>query len=69
MKSAENQLTVMLLLVTILYLFLQIPSYIRNIYVKFVTQDTPDKYASYILSSMLTYALSITSKGINFFLY
>ena len=48
MKSAENQLNIMLLLVTILYLFLQIPSYIRNIYAKFATQDTPAKYASYI---------------------
>ena len=69
MKSAENQLTVMLLLVTILYLFLQIPGYIRNIYVKFVTQDTPAKFASSVLFFMLTYTLSITSNGINFFLY
>ena len=69
MKSAENQLTIMLLLVTILYLFLQIPTYIRNIYVKFVTPDTPSKYVSSILSLMITYALFITSNGINFFLY
>ena len=69
MKTAENQLTVMLLLVTILYLVLQIPSYIRNIYAKFATQDTPGKYASYILILLLTYALPITSSGINFFLY
>ena len=69
MKSAENQLTVMLLLVTILYLVPQIPAYIRNIYAKFATQDTPAKYASYILILLLTYALSITSNGINFFLY
>ena len=59
----------MLLLVTILYLVLQIPTYIRNIYVQFVTPDTPSKYVSSILSLMITYALFITSNGINFFLY
>ena len=69
MKSAENQLTIMLLLVTILYLVLQIPSYIRNIYTQFVKQDTSAKYANYTLILLLTYALSITSNGINFFLY
>ena len=68
-KSAENQLTVMLLLVTILYLVLQIPAYIKTIYLTFVTQDTPSKYVSSILSLMITHALSITTSGINFFLY
>ena len=57
MKSVKSQLTVMLLLVTILYLVLQIPTYIRNIYVKFVTPNTPSKYVSSILSFMITYAL------------
>ena len=68
-KSAENQLTVMLLLVTILYLVLQIPAYIKTIYLTFVTQDTPSKYVSSVLSLMITHALSITTSGINFFLY
>ena len=68
-KSAENQLTVMLLLVTILYLVLQIPTYIKTIYSTFVTQDTPFKYVNATLSLMITHALSITSSGINFFLY
>ena len=69
MRSAEKQLTIMLLLVTMLYLALQIPLYIRTIYVKFVSQSTPSKYANSLLILMLTYALSITSSGINFFLY
>ena len=69
MKNVESQLTIMLLLVTILYLVLQIPTYIRNIYVKFVILNTPSKYVSSILSLMITYALFITSNGINFFLY
>ena len=69
MKSAENQLTTMLLLVTVLYLVLQIPEYVRNIYVKFATPDTLSEYVSLRLIVRLTYALSITSSGINFFLY
>ena len=69
MKSAENQLTVMLLLVTIMYLVLQIPPSIRNIYVKFIKQDTPAKYASTVLTLILSYSLFITNSGVNFFLY
>ena len=46
MKSAENQLTIMLLLVTILFLILLIPTYIRFIYLTFVERDTPTKYAT-----------------------
>ena len=68
-KIAENQLTVMLLLVTILYLVLQIPNYIQTIYLTFVTQDTPSKYVSSVLSLMITHALPITTSGINFSLY
>ena len=49
MKSAENQLTIMLLLITILFLILLFPTYIRFIYLIFVTRDTPSKYASSML--------------------
>ena len=69
MKNVESQLTIMLLLVTILYLVLQIPAYLKTIYLTFVTQDTPFKYVNAILSLMITHALSITNSGINFFLY
>ena len=69
MKSAENQLTIMLLLVTVLFLILLIPTYIRFIYLTFVERDTPCKYASSMLFFQVTYKLYTTNNGINFFLY
>ena len=69
MKSAENQLTIMLLLVTMLFLILLIPTYIRFIYLTFVERDTPSKYASSMLFFQVTYKLYTTNSGINFFLY
>ncbi len=45
MKSAENQLTIMLLLVTILFSILLIPTYTRFIYSTFAESDTPEKFA------------------------
>ena len=67
MKSAENQLTIMLLLVTTLFLILLIPTYIRFIYLTFLERDTPSKYASSMLIYHVTHKLS--NSGINFFLY
>ena len=69
MKSAENQVTIMLLLVTTLFIVLQIPTYTRHIYMAFVAQDTSAQFASFILFSFITYALLVTNNGINFFLY
>ena len=69
MKSAENQLTTMLLLVTTLFLILLLPTYIRFIYAAFVTSDTPSKFASSMLISAMSYKLYVTNSGINFFLY
>ena len=69
MKSAENQLTVMLLLVTTLFLTLLLPTYIRFIYSSLLEMDTPSKYASSMLFSQVTHKLYITNNGINFFLY
>ena len=43
MKSAENQLTTMLLLVTALFLILLFPTYVRFIYTAFVSSDTSSK--------------------------
>ena len=68
MKSAENQLTIMLLLVTMLFLVL-FPTYIRFIYLNFVKRDTPSKYASSMLFFQITYKLYTTNNGINFLLY
>ena len=69
MKSAENQLTTMLLLVTTLFLILILPSYIKFIYAAFSRPDTPSKFADSLLISEISYHLYVTNSGINFFLY
>ena len=69
MKSAEKQLTIMLLLVTFLFSILLIPTYIRFIYLTLVKSDTPEKYARAILLFQITYKLYATNNGVNFFLY
>ena len=69
MKSAENQLTIMLLLVTTLFLILLCPTYFRFIYLVFARRDTPLDYAKSMLIFQITAKLYITNSGINFFLY
>ena len=69
MKSAENQLTIMLLLVTTLFLILLFPAYFRFIYVAVAKRDTPGKYARLFLVNIVTSRLYTTNSGINFFLY
>ena len=69
MKSAENQLTIMLLLLTMLFLILLFPTYIRFIYLNFVKRDSASKYASSMLFFQITYKLYTTNNGINFLLY
>ena len=69
MKNAENQLTIMLLLVTTLFLILLIPTYVRFVYLTFLITDTPAKYALSTFLMQLTYKLFTTNSGINFFLY
>ena len=69
MKNAENQLTIMLLLVTTLFLILLLPTYIRFIYAAFVISDTPYKYATTMFIFEFSYKLYVTNSGINFFLY
>ena len=69
MKSAENQLTVMLLLVTTLFLILLCPTYFRFIYFIFSKRDTPLAYANSMFLVQFTYKLYASYSGINFFLY
>ena len=69
MKSAENQLTIMLVLVSTLFIILLLPIYIRTIYVTFVVVTSPSEHASSILFFQITYKLLTTNNGINFFLY
>ena len=53
MKNAENQLTIMLLLVTTLFLILLCPTYLRFIYLVFATRDTPLEYAKSMFIRLL----------------
>ena len=69
MKNAENQLTIMLLLVTTLFLILLCPTYIRFIYVAFIKRETPREYANSMFLYQLTSKLYATNSGINFLLY
>ena len=69
MKSAENQLTIMLLLVTTLFLILLCPTYFRIIYLVFAKRDTPLEYAKSMLIFQVTAKLYMTNSGINFFMY
>ena len=69
MKSDENQLTIMLLLVTTLFLILLCPTYIRFIYLAFADRDTPSQYANSMLFFQVSSKLYSTNSGINFFLY
>ena len=69
MQNAENQLTIMLLMVSILFTILLIPTYVRTVFVNFFKIDSPSKYASYYLFFQMTIKLASTNNGINFFLY
>ena len=69
MKGAEIQLTIMLLLVTTLFLILLCPTHVRYIYLSFAKRDTPLNYANSLLIFQLTSKLYATNSGINFFLY
>ena len=69
MKSAESQLTILLLLVTTLFLILNVPVYVRIVFVTIFKRDSPQKYASTILFYQTSHKLLNTNFGINFFLY
>ena len=69
MKSIENQLTIMMLLVTTLFLLLLCPTYIRYIYLLFAKRDTPLQYANSMLFYQITAKFYDTNSGINFLLY
>ena len=69
MKSAEKQVTIMLLLVTTLFLILLCPTYVRFIYLVFAKRDTPFEYASSMLFFQVTYKLYSSNSRLNFFFY
>ena len=69
MKSAENQVTIMLLLVTTLFLIFLCPTYFRFIYLVFAKRDAPIEYSKLMLIYQITSKLYTTNSGINFLLY
>ena len=69
MKSAENQVTIMLLLVTTLFFILIFPTYFRFIYLLVAKRDTPVQYANSMIIYQISYKLYATNSRINFFLY
>ena len=69
MKTAENQVTIMLLLVTTLFFILIFPTYFRFIYLLVAKRDTPNSYANSMIIYQISYKLYATNSGINFFLY
>ena len=69
LKNTENQLTIMLLLVTTLFLILMVPTYIRFLVFSFFNTGTPERYANLMSLYQFSYILYNTNSGINFFLY
>ena len=69
MKNAENQVTIMLLLVTTLFFVLLFPTYFRFIYLVFAERESTTGYAKSMLIFQISFKLYATNSGINFFLY
>ena len=69
MKNTEKQLTIMLILMTTLFLVLMIPTNIRFLCFLFIERGTPTKYANLMFLYHLTHKLYHTNNGINFYLY
>ena len=69
-KGTEVQLTIMLILVSSLFVILLLPFDIREIYYTiFSKAETPKQYAIFIFVFDVTYELYNVNYGINFYLY
>ena len=69
-RFKENQLTVMLLLVTFMFLILTLPQYARYLVAAILDYDCDaSTYAGYMFLVHLTNKLSFTNNACNFFLY
>ena len=69
-KNLENQLTVMLLLVTFMFLMLTLPQYARYVVAAILDYDRDaPTYAGYMFLVHITNKLSFTNNACNFFLY
>ena len=69
-KSSEIQLTIMLLLVSAVFVVLLLPFEIWTIYYSiFSKSKTPEQYAKFVFMFDVTYELYNVNNGINFYLY
>ena len=69
-KGIEVQLTIMLILVSSLFVILLLPFEFREIYYSYVSKaETPKQYAIFIFVFDVTYELYNVNFGINFYLY
>ncbi len=69
-NRVEVQLTMMLLLVSVMFLLLILPFEMRELHYQFIGKNnTPEKYAIYIFMFHFTRELYLLNFGINFFLY
>ena len=66
MKNTENQVTIMLLLVTTLFLIFMTPTYIGFLFTSFVDRDTPAKYANLMFIYHLSHKMYHTVGSISF---
>ena len=69
-KSTEVQLTIMLILVSSLFVILLLPFEVREIYYSIVSKaETPKQFATFVFVLDFTYELYNLNYGINFYLY
>ena len=69
-KSTERQVTVMLILVSVMFIILLLPFEIRDLYHYYSSQpSTPKEFANFVFSFRLTKEIFNLNYGINFFLY
>ena len=68
-KQSERQIVTMLLLITFVFLFLNIPTRALVFYLNFSTGDTPSYYAGLNLFFQIGDKSDVTNHAINFFLY
>ena len=68
-KQSEKQIFTMLLLVTFVFLTLNVPTRAMVFYLNFYTGETPHYYASLHLFYQVGQKTYFTNHGINFFLY
>ena len=69
-KSTEVQLTIMLILVSLVFIVLLLPFEMREIYYTiFSKAETPKQYAIFIFVFDVTYELYNANYGVNFYLY